>query len=363
MGHRIEFKDARRVVDAIDGESLLDAAKRNGVLLDSTCGGNGSCHQCRVEIHQGREHFLAPDGSPLAPQHIRGDVPIWLACRGRVRGPMVVQAAPVHTLASRPRVQTLVGWHAGPRRAASRVGAGGVLYTVDATGRIGAVAPGDEGDVLVPRDLPHERALALGVSHLAGPLVIIDLQGFVAQVSSSEAACVHVPVRALAADMPLAPGAIDSVEWSQLKTRTVLTTVQDAPPLGLCTTGLLSCLLALRQAGMCDADWRIVPSRFTRGDAAVLVGPTTEAVTPGGAIMTSAQEIALAQSTLDACVAEIAALRRAAEALAVGDHAVITGNYGDWLEPDAARALGLWHGRVTVVPHAAALGAARYQLA
>lgn len=359
MGHRVEFKCAGRVIAATDGESLLEAAKRNGVLLDSTCGGNGSCHQCRVEVLEGREHFHAPDDKPLQPQHKRGDTPVWLACRGRVRGAMVVRAAPTHALGARSRVQTLVGWHTGTNSPDHSISAGGVTYTIEANGRISAVRAGTAGTTVVPRDVGHAQALALGVSHLGGPVVVIDLQGQVVAVEGNRVQANAVTARALAGDLPYGPGAIDSVEWSPLKTRTVLTTVQDATPLGLCTTGLLSCMLALRRAGMCDDQWRIIPSRFTRDAAAVLVGPTTEAVTPGGAMLTADHEITLSQGTIDACRAEIAALREAALRIAPGDHAVITGNYGDWLEPDDARELGLWAGRITVVPHAAALGAAR----
>ncbi len=132
MGHRVYFRTADRIAEAIDGETLLDTARRSGVHLDSSCGGNGSCHQCRVALPVCRDHDVSGDpanfhdgaGSSLAPQHSRNGQPIWLACRGFARGELVVDAAPVNALADRPRVQTLEGWEVAPATGPARVCAG-----------------------------------------------------------------------------------------------------------------------------------------------------------------------------------------------------------------------------------------------
>ncbi len=168
----------------------------------------------------------------------------------------------------------------------------------------------------------------------------------------------------LLGDVPHVRGAIDSVEWSPLKTRTVLTTVDKAPPAGMSTTGVLACLAALLQAGMCNTEWQLISSRFTRQfqgtQQALLVGPGADAVTPGGSIITATRDIALTQAMLDACRQAIHALRRAGEKLAGAPcRAALTGDYGMSVDAGVAKALGFWGGELVVLPHAAALGAAR----
>ena len=52
--HRIIFTvehGTEQTVDALPGESLLDAAKKAGIPLDAPCGGKGTCGKCRVKVH------------------------------------------------------------------------------------------------------------------------------------------------------------------------------------------------------------------------------------------------------------------------------------------------------------------------
>ncbi|MBK8207081.1 MAG: DUF4445 domain-containing protein [Planctomycetes bacterium] len=386
MGHRVYFRTADRIADAFDGETLLDTAKRSGVHLDSSCGGNGSCHQCRVALPVCRDHEVSGDpanfhdraGKALAPQHSRNGEPIWLACRGCVRGELVVEAAPVHALADKPRAQTLEGWEVASAVEPALVFAGdplrGACYDVRADGRIARAMPYAAHALpeslgartfRVGTEISHAAALALSVSHLgAEPCVILDVSGVAAFVKDSVVAWQAVMTRPLLGDVPHVAGAIDSVEWSPLKTRTVLTTVDNALPTGMSTTGLLAGIAALMQAGMCNADWQLIPSRFTgefQGEQrALLVGPGAEAVTPRGSILTAARDIALTQAMLDACLEAIHALRHSGEALAGGPcRAVFTGDYGASVDAAVAKALGFWNGELIVLPHAAALGAAR----
>ncbi|MCC7510845.1 MAG: 2Fe-2S iron-sulfur cluster binding domain-containing protein [Planctomycetes bacterium] len=386
MGHRVFFRSADRIAEAIEGETLLDTARRSGVHLDSSCGGNGSCHQCRVALPVCRDHdvngnpanFHDRAGNSLAPQHSRNHEPIWLACRGIVRGELVVDAAPVHALADKPRAQTLEGWQVESAAGAALVFAGdplrGACYDVQADGRIARVMPyathgmPDAFGVRkcrVGTDISHAAALALSVSHLGmEPCVILDVSGVAALVNDGVITWRAVMTRPLLGDVPHVAGAIDSVEWSPLKTRTVLSTVDNAAPIGMSTTGLLAGIAALLQAGMCNADWQLIPSRFTgefQGSLrALLVGPGAEAVTPGGSILTATRDMALTQTMLDACREAIHALRTCGEELAGAPcRAVLTGDYGVSVSSGIAKALGFWSGDLIGLPHAAALGAAR----
>jgi uncharacterized 2Fe-2S/4Fe-4S cluster protein (DUF4445 family) len=103
-----------------EGTSVLDAARRSGVDLDSVCGGRGICGRCRIEIGEGEfpkhgiasraanvtgrnaveERYEAKRGT-LAPQHRLG-------CQARICGDLVVDVPPesqVHRQVVRKDVQ------------------------------------------------------------------------------------------------------------------------------------------------------------------------------------------------------------------------------------------------------------------
>ncbi|MBU4541506.1 MAG: 2Fe-2S iron-sulfur cluster binding domain-containing protein, partial [Firmicutes bacterium] len=46
----------KRSVDLIasNGENLLEAARRAGVMIDSPCSGNATCGKCKVKITSGQ---------------------------------------------------------------------------------------------------------------------------------------------------------------------------------------------------------------------------------------------------------------------------------------------------------------------
>jgi len=378
MSHDVHFVTAGRTASAQDGEVLLDVARRAGVHIDSTCGGNGSCHQCRVILDQ-PANFRDQDGNPVPARHMQGDTPVFLACRGRVYGELRVTPAPVHAVAARDRNSGLIGWHvegAGPLNVLDLGSRTGALYALDADGafvreQVFSIADGDDipdaKALRVGRDVPRAEALARGVEHLGVRRVLVfDLAGFVAVVEDGTARLEPVPTMALLGEVPHVAGAIEGVEWSPLKTRTILRTVADAPPTGLCASGVLACVAAIRHAGMCDADWQLVESRFTRAVAggleALLVGPATEAVTPGGAILTSESDIVFTQAQLDAARGALEGLRVMARHLCDGrdpDAVVLTGEHGTNASPEVLEALELWHTPIKPQPHLAALGTAR----
>jgi ferredoxin len=72
-------------------ECLLDAAWRADVPLASSCGGQGVCGDCVVQIVEGAENLLPPDDVEHAwLQRRERPANVRLACRLRVRGPAVV---------------------------------------------------------------------------------------------------------------------------------------------------------------------------------------------------------------------------------------------------------------------------------
>lgn len=80
------------------GTTVLEAARRAGVLVPAPCGGRGVCGSCGVRVLAGA--LAAPDaderrGLARAPQGVR------LACRARVAGPVELRPIIVH---ARPSV-------------------------------------------------------------------------------------------------------------------------------------------------------------------------------------------------------------------------------------------------------------------
>ena len=51
--HRVVFTPSGKRGEFEDGTSLLEAARKLGVDLDSVCGGRGICSRCQIEIADG----------------------------------------------------------------------------------------------------------------------------------------------------------------------------------------------------------------------------------------------------------------------------------------------------------------------
>ncbi len=102
--HQVYFQPANKKVQASSGENLLRLAQRSGIHIDSSCGGNGSCKQCRIRIIAGqdsdhistssRDHFQGTTGSPVEVYESDQLYDYQLACRGCVQGDLHVVACP-----------------------------------------------------------------------------------------------------------------------------------------------------------------------------------------------------------------------------------------------------------------------------
>jgi uncharacterized 2Fe-2S/4Fe-4S cluster protein (DUF4445 family) len=85
------------------GTPIFDAASWNGVAIDSTCGGHGTCRKCKVQVLRGEVPVSPLDPRAFSPQELREG---WrLACRAPAREDVVVS---VPSLQTRPKA-ALVG--------------------------------------------------------------------------------------------------------------------------------------------------------------------------------------------------------------------------------------------------------------
>ena len=66
------------------GTTLFDCASWNGVAIDSTCGGHGTCKKCKVRVASGRQELSSVDPRAFSPDELKAG---WrLACRAQARG-------------------------------------------------------------------------------------------------------------------------------------------------------------------------------------------------------------------------------------------------------------------------------------
>jgi uncharacterized 2Fe-2S/4Fe-4S cluster protein (DUF4445 family) len=100
---RLRFLPDGGDVRVPSGTPVFDAASWNGIAIDSTCGGHGTCKKCKVRIVSGDVPVGPLDPRAFSAQELRDG---WrLACRASARGDLVVEVPPLQT---RPKA-ALVG--------------------------------------------------------------------------------------------------------------------------------------------------------------------------------------------------------------------------------------------------------------
>jgi uncharacterized 2Fe-2S/4Fe-4S cluster protein (DUF4445 family) len=84
------------------GATLFDAASWNGIAVDSTCGGHGTCRKCRMRVVEGDVAVSRLDPRAFGPDELRDG---WrLACRARAEQDLRVEVPP---LVTRPKAATV----------------------------------------------------------------------------------------------------------------------------------------------------------------------------------------------------------------------------------------------------------------
>src|SRR5436305_5871219 len=77
------------------GTTLFDGASWNGVAIDSTCGGHGTCKKCKVRITSGDQAVSTVDPRAFSPDELRAG---WrLAGRAQAEQDLVVDVPPLQT--------------------------------------------------------------------------------------------------------------------------------------------------------------------------------------------------------------------------------------------------------------------------
>lgn len=79
---KVTFQPQGRTVFVLSGTTLLEAAARAGLVIDTPCGGAGTCGKCRVRITAGAGTPTPTDRCTFSDQELADG---WrLACRNQV---------------------------------------------------------------------------------------------------------------------------------------------------------------------------------------------------------------------------------------------------------------------------------------
>ena len=96
------FEPGGRRVRVPHGVTLFDAASWNGIAIDSTCGGHGTCKKCRVRVLDAAEAPSELDARAFTPDELADG---WrLACRAQALADTRVDVPP---LVTRPKAATV----------------------------------------------------------------------------------------------------------------------------------------------------------------------------------------------------------------------------------------------------------------
>ncbi len=77
------------------GTTIFDAASWNGVAIDSTCGGHGTCKKCKVRVVSGSAEISPVDPRAFSTDELRSG---WrLACRAATQEDLTVEVPPLQT--------------------------------------------------------------------------------------------------------------------------------------------------------------------------------------------------------------------------------------------------------------------------
>jgi uncharacterized 2Fe-2S/4Fe-4S cluster protein (DUF4445 family) len=98
----LRFTPSGTAVRVPPGVTVFDAASWNGIAIDSTCGGHGTCKKCRVRITEGSVDVSPLDTRAFSTEELAAG---WrLACRAQANGQLAIDVPP---LVTRPKAATV----------------------------------------------------------------------------------------------------------------------------------------------------------------------------------------------------------------------------------------------------------------
>ena len=99
---QLKFEPSGQDVRVPPGVSVFDAASWNGLAIDSTCGGHGTCKKCKVQILEGQVPVSNLDTRAFTAEQLADG---WrLACVARAQSDLKIDVPPLST---RPKAATV----------------------------------------------------------------------------------------------------------------------------------------------------------------------------------------------------------------------------------------------------------------
>jgi uncharacterized 2Fe-2S/4Fe-4S cluster protein (DUF4445 family) len=99
---RLHFTPSGKEFRVPSGVSVFDAASWNGIAIDSTCGGHGTCKKCKIRVVDGGVPMSSLDVRAFSPDELRAG---WrLACKALATVDLEVDVPPLLT---RPKAATV----------------------------------------------------------------------------------------------------------------------------------------------------------------------------------------------------------------------------------------------------------------
>jgi uncharacterized 2Fe-2S/4Fe-4S cluster protein (DUF4445 family) len=84
-----------RETRVLAGTTIFDAASWNGVAIDSTCGGHGTCKKCKVRVVSGDAPISSVDPRAFSTDELNAG---WrLACRALAHDDLTIEVPPLQT--------------------------------------------------------------------------------------------------------------------------------------------------------------------------------------------------------------------------------------------------------------------------
>ncbi len=99
---QLTFTPSGRAVRVPPGVTVFDAASWNGIAIDSTCGGHGTCKKCKVQVLDGSVPATPLDARSFSREQL--DQGWRLACLAQATGDLSVEVPPLTT---RPKAATV----------------------------------------------------------------------------------------------------------------------------------------------------------------------------------------------------------------------------------------------------------------
>ncbi|MCD5390532.1 ASKHA domain-containing protein [candidate division NPL-UPA2 bacterium] len=103
MEIKVTFEPGGREVYVLPRTSIIEAAARAGMVIESPCGGNGVCGKCLVEVKEGRSEPTAVEKKIITEKDLKKG--IRLACQSKIFGPSHIHI-PLNSRFSAQRIVT-----------------------------------------------------------------------------------------------------------------------------------------------------------------------------------------------------------------------------------------------------------------